>query len=267
MKSLDKALSQARARERLLCEDGTVVPTPSVGRGADATKQLTILTREAMPLSPELINDQHLCVLEDSDTADAFRVIRTQVLQGLRANDWNTLAVVSPTRGDGKSLSALNLGFAISQDSRNTALVVDLDLRSPSLHRMLGLEVERGVEAYLTCQPGVNIEQIMICVDNPRFAILPCVEPLNSYGSSALLTSERSMSLVCELSQRYSDRVVIFDLPAVLDSDDVLSFLPQVDAVLLIVGEGISTKQQVQAAMVALGDKPVLGVVLNKANS
>src|SRR5262249_27324336 len=97
-----------------------------------------------------------------------------------------------------------------------------------------------------------------------RMAVLPCLEPVGS--PSELLASGQMQSLVKELATRYRDRIVLFDLPPMLVGDDVISFLPNVDAALVIVGEGVTHKKDLRRVFELMGDKPVVGTILNRSS-
>ena len=223
----------------------------------------SLQTRAVHSLSAETIDRERLVVLTGSKGGDAYRIVRTQVLQGLARNNWNTIAVVSAARGDGRSTAALNLGLAIAQDSRYTALAVDFDLRNPSLASKLGLAVDTGVEALFSGFAPTDLRPLIQAVHLPSFAVLPARNSM--VGSSEALASAECRRLMQELRERYDDRVLIVDLPPMLLGDDVLTFLPLVDAVILVVGEGVTEKQQLAEIRNVLGDKPVLSLVLNRS--
>jgi len=141
---------------------------------------------------------------------------------------------------------------------------VDFDMRNPSIHQKLRLELERGVETYLE---GIDatLDEMIVHVQFPEFAVLPCLHSVP--GSSEVLVGERCGQLVGELKRHRENQIVLFDLPPISKSDDVLSFLPQLDAVVLVVGEGVTTRDQLENAKRILGDKPILSVVLNNTKS
>jgi Mrp family chromosome partitioning ATPase len=86
-------------------------------------------------------------------------------------------------------------------------------------------------------------------------------------ASSELLASARTREIVRDLKSRYADRIVIFDLPPVLGGDDAVAFAPQVDAVLLVIGEGHTRVDDVLRTFELLRDKPVIGTVLNQSRT
>ncbi len=80
---------------------------------------------------------------------DAFKILRTQVLQRLREHDWNVLGVTSPGHGEGKTLTAVNLAVSLAMETAQTVLLVDANLRNPSVHNVFGLGDCPGLADYL----------------------------------------------------------------------------------------------------------------------
>ena len=190
----------------------------------------------------------------------AFDVLRTQVLQKMDANGWRTLAITSPSVESGKTLVAINLAMSIAQLSNRTALLVDFDLRRPSVARTLGLNRSVSLNDFLDGRASIG--EALVNPGVARFVVLPTNLPVT--GASEVLSSAKVGSLVSELRERYQDRIVIFDLPPVLAADDVMTVLPRIDCVLLVVCSGASTQNEVEEAMNRFSKASLLGVVLNK---
>ena len=196
--------------------------------------------------------------------AEGFRMLRTQVTQRMQQRGWNTLAVLAPTAGDGATTVALNLAMAISADPKRSALLVDFNLRHPGIAAALGIPGEPGVEQCLMNE--YRIPEVFVRLKGyEHLMIAPAAAPVAQ--SSELLASEKARNLVAELKTRYKDRIVLFDLPPVLGSDDALSFAPLVDAVLLVIAEGRTRIEDVQRCFELLKDRPVIGTVLNRARA
>lgn len=190
----------------------------------------------------------------------AFDVLRTQVLQKMDEHGWRTLAVTSPSTESGKTLVAVNLALSIAQQSQRTALLVDFDLRRPSVARVLGLNQPASLNEVLT--GDADVSQAMVSPGIEHLAVLPTNRPMSH--TSELLSSAGVSNLIGELRQRYDDRIVVFDLPPVLAADDVMAVLPHIDCVLMIVGSGVSTKAEIDEAMTRVARANLIGVVLNK---
>ena len=208
---------------------------------------------------------QHRIITRDSKATDidAYKVLRTRVSQRMRQNRWTTLAITSPGPNEGKTLTAINLSISLAMESDLTVLLVDADLRRPSIHAYLGLEVELGLTNHLL--ENTPFEQILIHPAIRHVVIAPAGAPTTE--SSELLTSPRMRRLVHELKTRYTSRLIIFDLPPLLSADDTLAFAPYVDAVLLVVEEGKTTRDAFANAVALLqsANQNLVGTVLNKA--
>lgn len=190
----------------------------------------------------------------------AYKLLRTQVLQRLDQLGANTLAILSASAAEGKTLTAINLAIAISAELGRTALVVDFDLRSPGVHMRLGFEPEIGVESCL--QSGRPAQDVIVRLAGyPRLSLMPARDAVEH--SSELLSSQRAANLVAELRSRYADRIVIFDLPPVLRGDDALAFSKSVQAGLFVIAEGRTQREEVASSLTLLRELPMIGTVLN----
>jgi Mrp family chromosome partitioning ATPase len=188
-------------------------------------------------------------------------MLRTQVLRRLEKLGVNSLAVVGAAANTGKTLTAINLAIAIAAEPEHTALLIDLDLRKPSVHRRFGIEPAVGIEDCL--RRGRALSDALVRLGGyDSLVLLPARE--RSLDSSELLSSRRTEELIIELRNRYKDRVLVFDLPPVLQADDALAFARHVQAVLVVVGEGRTRRDDLLRTMELLHDVPIIGTVLNQ---
>jgi Mrp family chromosome partitioning ATPase len=261
MERISQALELARRdRERSREALATVVPPlqPPPARPATVTRSPRV------HLSPEVL-ERHRILSGDSDeqTRQAYKMLRTQVMQRMNEHGMQTLAIVSPTRGEGKSLTACNLAISIADGTDRTALLVDFDLHRPAVQQMFGLALEHGFDDYLR---GVCSLQQAICRPDEyeRLALLPVRAPIT--GSSELLSGTRVRDLVRELKGRYPDRIVLFDLPPVLATDDALAFSPCVDAALIVACEGRTKRDDLVRTLELLHSTRIVGTVLNRSS-
>ncbi len=203
-----------------------------------------------------------LAAFERGPYVEGYKLLRTQVGHRLRENNRNVLGVTSPRAGEGKSLTATNLAISLAMEAAQTVLLVDANLRAPSLHRLFGLGDCHGLTEYLLDE--IPLEDILVHPGIGRFVLLPGGRPLRR--STEALTSPRMKALVNELKHRYPARVVVIDLPPLLTSADVLAFAPTLDALLLVASEGKTTRRDVEEAIHLVGAAvPIVGTVLNQA--
>jgi protein-tyrosine kinase len=195
--------------------------------------------------------------------AVAYRMLRTQVLQRMDANSWRSLAIFSPAARDGKTTTAVNLAVSLASDRRHTVLLVDFDFKRPAVAALLGLSPESGGDDVLAGDAGVED-----CLYHPegfeRLVILPARGRLPN--SSEILAGPRSRELIADLRARYPERIIVFDLPPVLNADDALAFAPLVECGLVVVAEGETRRGDLTRAVELLHKTPLIGTVLNRSS-
>ena len=141
-------------------------------------------------------------------------------------------------------------------------LLVDLDLRRPTIHKYFGFEPTVGLLDYLNGRAA--LKDLFV---NPVYKRLVLIPGLGaSTESSELLSSPRMLDLVEDLNTRYDSRVIIYDMPPLLDIDDALAFLPNVDSALFVVENGKNTESEVLNSLRLLEGTNLIGTVLNKAD-
>jgi capsular exopolysaccharide synthesis family protein len=209
-----------------------------------------------------LIENRLIAGILSDPRATAFKMLRTQVLHAMRENGWSVLAITGPTSGIGKSLVAANLAISMSLEVNQTVLLVDLDLRRPSLHKYFGFEPDQGLLDYLT--GDAKLEDLFVNPTYKRLLLLPGRSTTSE--SSELLSSPRMLDLVADLKRKYDSRIIIFDLPPLLNIDDAMVILPNVDATVMVVENGKNTESEVQQSMRLLQSTNLIGTILNKAD-
>jgi protein-tyrosine kinase len=203
-----------------------------------------------------------ISICHDNLVADRIKILRTQILQTIQENKrGNTLLIASANPGEGRSLIAANLAISISQQIDGTVLLVDADLRKPSIHELFELDVEGGLSEYL--KKKAELPNILVNPGIPRLVILPGGKPVNN--SSELLSSPRMQSLVKEIKERYPDRFIIFDSPPLLTSADPLVLARYMDGIIIVVEAEKTKKDDLTRIFELLKDRPVIGTVFNKA--
>lgn len=193
----------------------------------------------------------------------SFDMLRTQVLQSMDLKSWQFLGVTSATEGCGKSVVAINLAMSIARQPERSVLLVDLDLQKPQVASYLGLSCDRGVVSALQGRTSLQGSVIRARARNEELLVLPCAAP--TINSSELIASRAMRGLMTDIKRDFRACTVIFDLPPILSSDDVISLLPQIDCVLFVVGAGTTTAEEIKECNRHLDSAEVVRVVLNKA--
>ena len=251
-------------------------PPPEQGQGRPRLRRVqptpvdAANVRRFQPISLEravLEENNMLPQVTDPGALRAYKILRTRMLRRLEANQWHSFAITGATAGEGKTLTAINLAMALAQDSSTWVFLVDLDLQRPKVADYLGItgnHGERGLSDYLL--GDATFDQVTYSPNGmERLAVIPNFHAVAN--SSELLTSARMAELVQALEAETPRRIVIFDMPPVLASDDVLAFSPQVDGMLLVVAEGTTSRDALWSAKELLAEMNLLGVVLNRSSA
>lgn len=220
-------------------------------------------TRQMQLKNNILDNNRVVVALKDEKIVAAYKVLRTRLLQKLKANRWNSFGVTSARSGAGSTLSAVNIAVTLAQELTHSVLLVDFNLKNPGICKTLGFLPEFGLENYLF--DDVPLDQILVNPNLDRLVVLPCKESVSD--ASELMTSPRVIELVDELKSRYPARIVVFDLPPVLEGDEVLSFSSCIDALLLVIQENGTTKEDLGLMSELLKGVPIIGTLLNKSGA
>jgi Mrp family chromosome partitioning ATPase len=251
MERIQSALAKARsARDRKL-QAGKPAAAGEIGPWQELAE---IRPDETVLASHRIVS------LHPGQTAASFDVMRTNLLRALRANSWTRVAVTSPTPGCGKSTVALNLAFSLARLTDKRVLVVELDLRRPSLMGMLGLSDGTQFVAGLA-EGRLDMSQVKRVGPNLALAL----STTGVASPAELLSAPRTADLIDELEARLRPDVVLFDMSPMLVSDDALSFLDQVDCALMVAAAEETTVAEIEKCGKDLAKRTqVLGVVLNK---
>ncbi len=212
----------------------------------------------------KILRERRVVTLQKHDPmCDVFRMLRTKVLKQMRNNGWNSFAVTAPTPGAGKSLIAVNLAIAMAMEVNQTVLLVDMDLRYPKVQWYFDLSVDYGLRDYI--DSDIPLSKVLINPGVQRLVVIPGRGSVVS--SSEMLSSPKMRSFVDDVRHRYQSRIIIFDMPPLLGSDDALACLEYFDAALLVVEEGRNKAEDILQALHMLSATSLLGTVLNKAEN
>jgi len=205
---------------------------------------------------------EHRIISNEQDPVlNAYRILRTRVLQKMEENNWRTLAVVSPGSAAGKSVTAINLAIAIGSKEGSRATLVDLDFYRPRVSNYLGIKEPPSVLDFFE---GANsLHEVTLKPDLTDVLVI-ANERVSRRGAE-FLTSPRADELIARTVNEYSSRVVIFDMSPLLGCDDTIAFLPKVDCVLLVAASGTTRVPELKEAQRLLEKTNVVGTLLNKA--
>jgi capsular exopolysaccharide synthesis family protein len=190
--------------------------------------------------------------------AEQYRSLRTRIGRAGEGRAIRTLIVTSPAKGDGKSLTAANLALTMAQQFQQRVLLVDADLRQPSIHRLFGLASTPGLSDVLVGSALMN--EALVTLRDHHLSVLPAgtlpSQPAELLGSVAMRQT------LDRLGTQF-DRIVL-DMPPAVPLADVQIALSAADAVVMVVRAGVTPKPAIERALAGLDRTKVLGLVLNE---
>ncbi|HTP67096.1 MAG TPA: AAA family ATPase [Geobacteraceae bacterium] len=225
---------------------GYVSPAYTISRSVTLNPQVMVANR--------CVGFQH-----DSPELEYYKVLRTRILQRSKGGG-STVMVTSAFPGEGKTLTAINLAFTFAKEYRQTALLVDCDLKRQQVHKVLGFPSEKGLADYLL--DDCSVRDLFVWPGVEKLSVISGGKTV--VDSSELLGSPGMKNLVAEMKGRYPDRYVFFDVPPLLTSADPLAFAPYVDYIIVAVQAGRTPLPDVNRALSLLPAEKVLGLVLNR---
>lgn len=262
MEKIQSAIAKARAERDSITVGVGPVATAAPLNAEPAAPGTTQAWAALKPLQLDAarLRDNRIVSFAGGHEAVSFDVMRTKVIQQMRANGWRRLAITSPSASCGKSTIALNLAFSLARQPELRTILLELDLRRPSLAAILGIsgkgsfsQVLEGRAAF--ADVGVRYGDGLAIATNAGPLRNPA-EMLHGSSVPAALTA---------IESQYAPDLMLFDMPPMLVSDDAMAFMGQVDAVLLIAAAETTTVKEVDACERELASQTnVMGVVLNK---
>ncbi|MEW8625378.1 MAG: CpsD/CapB family tyrosine-protein kinase [Candidatus Thiodiazotropha sp.] len=262
MEKIKEALEKARNMQSPSRDKKKQNIGSSINRDYLDLENINYTKTKKIKVSEELLRNKRIIIGEIKDEiSDEYKVLRTQVIQLMKKNNWSTLAISSPREGCGKTLTSINLSISIARDVNQSVLLVDMDLRRPNIHKYFFTQEELGISDYLINEK--NLDGILFNPGIDRLVVLPGNKSI--HNSSEMLSSPKVVNLVKELKNKYSNRLVIFDMPPLLSCDDMLAFTPYTDAIMLVVEDGVTLKQDLKRSVELLNTNKLLGIVLNKS--
>jgi Mrp family chromosome partitioning ATPase len=251
-----------KAKEQRGAVDPAVAGGAASGRGAARPVPVGPAWAEIAEFEPEarLLARSHIVTFEDVDPAHShFDILRTKVLRAMRRSGWTSLGITSPTSGCGKTTLALNLAFSLAHQPDLRTVLVELDLRRPSMARLIGLKAPQSMAGVL--QGTRSVEESFVRYGD-SLAIGTNAQSVRN--SAELLMHARTAEGLAAMKRAFQPDIVIYDLPPMLQSDDVMAFLPHLDCVLLVAGAEKSRLDEVDKCEKDLAEHSnVVGVVLN----
>lgn len=271
MEKIQSAIEKARAARDATTAGAQAAPPPAATRDAPAVPPAEVATASdaataawaalpAFSADAARLRAGRIVAFAGGAETVTFDVMRTKVIQQMRANGWRRLAITSPTPSCGKSTIALNLAFSLARQKELRTILAELDLRRPALAKMLGLRGRAGFSQVLEGKADFadsaqrHGEGLALALNDG-----PVRNP------AELLQASPVSGALAAIEALYAPDIMLFDMPPMLVSDDAMAFMGHVDAVLLVAAAETTTVKEVDACERELASQTnVMGVVLNK---
>lgn len=263
MERIKQAIEKVKQQNKPATSSRASGSQSAINMGNSGLGEFSYVNTKTVELDGQLLEKNRIIVYNQQDVKSTiFDILRTKIISKMQQNGWKTIAVTSPTQGCGKTVISVNLAMSMARYNDFSVMLVDFDLKKPEVARNLGLNVENSIMDYFNGK--VELEDMLVNPGIPRLVVLPNNKAYKD--SSALMSSNKMKGFVEDVKDRYASRIVIFDLPPLLATDDALAFLPNVDCVLMVVGNGMCSKSEIEESMRLLSSQNFLGTVLNKSD-
>ena len=265
MGQIDKALAKVRAGhqvKRTVKSDKVDHPLALTGNFDNSIETVDFDKLPKVAADEDALSENRIVAAQaDAPARSVYKVLRTRVLQRLRSSKWNVIGVTGSGPNEGKTITAINLAYSLARDVNHRVVLVDLDLRRPSLHNYLGIAPRKDLNNYLN--GSATLGEILVRTTADRLAIL--TNQSSHADSSEMLSSPELAKMIHTLRNLGPKTITMVDRPPVLAGDDVLAFSPLIDAILLVVAQGQCRRESLVEAQELLKDFEILGAILNRS--
>jgi exopolysaccharide/PEP-CTERM locus tyrosine autokinase len=222
-------------------------------QGDTASCQIDIESRRLVAM-----NDFNLPITEE------FRKMKSIVMQLIKKDPANNLLLVtSSISGEGKSITALNLAISLAQEHDQHVLIIDADLRKPSIGRYLGLTTQKGLTEYL--KENAPLDDLLIKTGLGSLIFLPA--GASEINPVELFSSQKMKDLLTKLKERFSGGYIVIDSSPVLPFAEARILSTLADGVVYVVKESGTSVKNIQEGLGSLPEANILGLVYNQATT
>jgi capsular exopolysaccharide synthesis family protein len=207
------------------------------------------------PLDPNLVS----LLAPQSFMAERFKILRTNLLYPVSGGTPRSILITSLNPGDGKSFVAANLAVSVAMNLNRHVLLMDCDLRKPTIHNQFGFGECPGLSEYL--ERDLPLSSFLLQTKIDRLTILPGgTPPLNP---SELLSSNRMSDLMQEVTNRYKDRLIIIDSPPPTLTSETGVLAKMAEGIILVVRHLKTSRDDLNSLVKQVGKEKIVGSVLN----
>ncbi len=275
-KDMSSLIEQAAHRMAQLREAGVdLPPTPVQAQPTPAPSQpephSTVLSRR---VEIDLVALASAGIVSPnaprSQIADQFRVIKRPLIANAQGKgaaavaNGNLIVVTSALPGEGKTFTAINLAMSIATELDCTVMLVDADVGSPSVMRVLGLPTGPGL-LDMVQDESLNMAELMLRTNIDKLTLLPSGTP--HPRATELLASDAMTRLLDDMARRYPDRIIVFDSPPLLLATESQALASHMGQVVMVVQAEKTPQAKVMQALATIESCPVKLMLLNQART
>ena len=210
------------------------------------------------------LKEYPLVALEtNSAAAEQYKILREQVRKICSERKARVILITSPIKGDGKTTLTANLAAALALDYEEQVIVVDADMRSPSLHSYFDVKAGFGLSQFLVSKAATEPDDYVQDTRVRGLRILTAGK--SSVHAAELLTADKMKKLLESLRQKFPGHWILIDGAPVLSTPDPLVLSRHVDGIVMVVRAGETPREYVSKAIKSLDARQLLGVILNGA--
>ncbi|UWQ92242.1 exopolysaccharide biosynthesis protein [Rhodobacteraceae bacterium M382] len=196
----------------------------------------------------------------EDPAAKQFDLLRTRLLKTLKERGWSRVAVVSPTSGCGTTFAATNLALSLSRVPEIRTVLMDLNQRDPGIGDALDIQALGDMPGFLMGEVPLQ-HHLVRCSETLAVGIAGAADR----NAAEILHDPQTAETLDHMRDALKADVVLYDLPPLLEHDDLMAFLPQVDGVLLVADGQTTTAADLEACERVLDNQTqLLGVLLNR---
>lgn len=241
-------------------EPPVISKPPKNAKNVESKRELNIISPAPPKGSTRNWDERLIFATENfSGVKESFKKLRTLIMHPESGKPPSKIMVLSSDPQEGKSFVCANLGVNFAQSLEKHALMVDCDLRRPSLHTLFGISGTKGLANHLG--KGEDISNLIFHTGLSKLSLLPAGKPPKN--PSELLSSEKMSFVLDELTNRYDDRLILLDSPPFHAASETLVLSHLVDKVVIVVRWGKSGRENIKKMVDVIGRDRIIGIVFN----
>jgi len=261
MSRIEKAIKMAEKQKKILASTEEV--KTAVNSVHNETVPLHDVNHEVFADVPSpVISNPFLVTANNKNTpaSEQYRKLKSSIVRLAQLGRFDkSLMVTSAIGGEGKTLTSINLAITLAQEFDHTVLLVEADIRRPTIMKYMGLEAPVGLTDCVL--DGVDVGEVLVKVGIGKLSVLPAGRTVPN--PVELFSSNRMQNLLIEIKNRYPDRYVIVDTTPLLPFAEPQFIANVVGGVLFVVREGYTPMDKVSKALGLVKNHNLIGVVCN----